>query len=88
MELNVTEDGKKGLIIEFSDADRGIAELIKGKLSNSKDVEFVGVVKEHFEVSKPKLIIKSSKNARSLVLKAAEELEDELKDLASQIPKK
>ncbi len=88
MELNVTEDGKKGLIIEFADVDRGIAELIKGKLSKSKDVDFVGVVKEHFEVSKPKLIVKSSKNARNLVLKAAQELEDELKELASQLPKK
>ncbi len=88
MKLNITEDAKKGMTLEFIDADRGIADLIKGKLMENKDIEFVGVVKEHFEVSNPKLVIKTSKNARSLVQKAIEELEDDLKELSSQVPKK
>jgi DNA-directed RNA polymerase subunit L len=88
MKLNITEDGKKGATVEFIDVDKGIADLIKAKLMQNKDVDFVGVVKEHFEVSNPKLVIKTDKNARTLILKAAEELEDELKELSAQVPKK
>lgn len=88
MKLTLIKDEQKDLEIEFEDVDRGIPDLIKGKLLDSKDVEFAGVVKEHFEVSKPRLVVKSTKNARTLVLKALEELQDEFKELASQVPKK
>ncbi|MEM3839484.1 MAG: RpoL/Rpb11 RNA polymerase subunit family protein [Candidatus Micrarchaeaceae archaeon] len=88
MKLNLIEDKKDSLIIEFEGVDRAIPELVKGKLLDNKDVNFVSVIKEHFEVSKPRLVVKSEKNAKSLVLKAVEELEEELEDLQSQIPKK
>lgn len=88
MKLNLIEDEKESLVIEFEGVDRGIPDLIKGKLLENKDITFASVVKEHFEVSKPRLVVKSEKNAKTLVLKAIEELEDELKDLQSQVPKK
>ncbi len=88
MKLNLIEDEKESLIVEFEDVDRGIPDLIKGKLLENKDVSFASVVKEHFEVSKPRLVVKSEKNAKTLVLKAIEDLEDELKELQSQVPKK
>ena len=88
MKLNIIEDEPKSLVVELIDADRGIAEMIKDKLLGNKDVDFVTVMKEHPEVGKPKLIVKSSKNARSLVLKAVEELQDDIKELSSKIPKK
>lgn len=88
MELNFIEDEAKSIVIEFVDADRSIPEMVKSKLIDSKDVDFVGVVKEHPEINRPKLIVKSGKNARSLVLKAVEELQDDIKDLASSLPKK
>jgi DNA-directed RNA polymerase subunit L len=88
MKLNIVEDGKKGVVIEFVDVDKGVADLIKAKLMQNKDVDYVGVVKEHFEVSNPKLLIRSGKNAKTLVIKAVEELEDEMKELSSQVPKK
>ena len=88
MKLNLIEDEKDSIIIEFEGVDRGIPDLIKGKLLENKDVNFASVVKEHFEVSKPRLVVKSDKNAKSLVLKAIEDLEDELKELQSQVPKK
>ena len=76
----------KELIIEFdSSIDRGIPELIKSKLLYDKSVSFAGVVKEHPERGNTRLIIKSSKNAKSLVLKAVEELEEEFKELSSGI---
>ncbi len=88
MKLTLIKDEQKDLEIEFEGVDRGIPDLIRGKLLESKDVEFAGVVKEHFEVSKPRLVVKSTKNAKTLVLKALEELQDELKELSAQVPKK
>ncbi len=87
MKLNILEDETKSMIIEFVDADRAIAELIKDKLMEKADVEYAGVVKTHPEVGQPQLVIKSSKNARTLVLKALDEIEDDIKDLQSQLPK-
>ena len=88
MKLNLIEDEKDSLVIEFEGVDRGIPDLIKGKLLDNKDINFASVVKEHFEVSRPRLVVKSEKNAKTLVLKAIEDLEDELKELQSQVPKK
>ncbi len=88
MKLNFIEDDAKSLVVEFEDADRSVPEMIKSKLLENKDVDFVGVVKEHPDIARPKLIVKSSKNARTLVLKAVEELQDDMKDLASSLPKK
>lgn len=87
MKLNILEDETKSMIIEFVDADRAIAELVKDKLLEKADVEYAGVVKTHPEVGAPRLVIKSEKNARTLVLKALDEIEDEIKEFQSQIPK-
>ncbi len=89
MKLNFVEDETKSVVIEFVDADRSLPEMIKSKLIDNKDVEFVGVVKEHPEIARPKLILKSSKkNARTLIIKAVEELQDDVKELAAALPKK
>ncbi|MDE1860101.1 MAG: hypothetical protein KGH72_00090 [Candidatus Micrarchaeota archaeon] len=88
MKANFIEDETKSLIVEFSGIDRSVLELIKSKLMESKDIEFVSVNKEHPETGTPRLIVKSSKNARSLVLKAIEEAQEEMKELASHVPKK
>lgn len=88
MKLNIAEDGANSIVIEFVDMDRSLPEMIKSKLIGSKEVTFVGVVKERPDVNTPKLIVKSSKNARSIVLKAVEELQDDIKELSSKIPKK
>lgn len=88
MKLDIITNEPKNIVIEFSEVDRSIAELIKDKLMSNKDVEFVGVVKEHPEISKPRLIVKSGKNAKTLIVNALEELQDEFKELASQLPKK
>ncbi len=88
MKLNFVEDDAKSLILEFVDVDRSLPEMIKSKLLDNKDVEFVGVVKERPDINTPKLIVKSSKNARTIVLKAVESLQDDIKELAAHIPKK
>ncbi|MDE1823893.1 MAG: hypothetical protein KGI00_01110 [Candidatus Micrarchaeota archaeon] len=88
MKLNFIEDEAKSLTIEFEGFDRGIPDLIKDRLLESKDVDFAGVVKEHPELGNPRLVVKAEKNARHLVLKAIEEVQEEFKELASQVPKK
>lgn len=87
MKLNIVEDEPKSMIIEFVDSDRAIAELIKDKLMDSGSVDYVGVIKEHPEIGHPRLIIKSSKNARALIIKALDDVQEDIKDLMSQLPK-
>ncbi len=88
IKVNVIEDESKSFVAELVGADRSIAELIKEKLSENKDVEFSSVEKDHPETGDPRIIVKSSKNAKGLVLKAIESVEDDLKELEGEIPKK
>jgi DNA-directed RNA polymerase subunit L len=88
MKLNFVEDSGKSLIVEFIDVDRSVAELIKSKLIDNKDVEFVGVVREHPDIDISKLIVKSNKNAKTLVEKALGDIQDDMKELAANLPKK
>lgn len=87
MKLNIIEDETKSMIIEIIDADRGIADLIRDKLTEKSDIEFVGVVKTHPDVGQPRLVVKSSKNAKTAILKALEEVSEEIDEFAKQLPK-
>ncbi|MCL5008533.1 MAG: hypothetical protein M1156_01420 [Candidatus Marsarchaeota archaeon] len=87
MKLNIIEEEPKSIILEFEDADRGIAEIIKDKLINSTGVEFAGVIREHPEIGHPRLVIKASKSVRPILLKALDDLEEDIKDAVSQLPK-
>lgn len=88
MKIKIVEDETKSLVIEFEGYDRAVPELLKNRLMENKDVEFVTATKEHPELGWPRLMVKSSKNAKAQVLKAIEEVEDEMKELAAAIPKK
>lgn len=88
MEIKIIEDEAKSLIAEFEGLDRSIPDLIRETLSDNKDVDFVSVVVEHPDVNKVKLIVKASKSPRGLVTKAIEKLQDELEEMAKQLPKK
>ena len=88
MKVKIIEDDPKSLVIEFEGADRALAEFLKSKLLQNKDVDFTAVLKEHPEVGWPRLVVKSSKNAKGIVLKIVGQVEDDIKEFASQIPKK
>ncbi len=88
IKVNIIEDESKSFVAELIGADRSVAELIKEKLGENKDVEFSSVEKDHPETGDPRLIVKSSKNAKGLALKAIEAAEEELKEIAGEIPKK
>lgn len=88
MQVKIIEDESKSLVVELEGFDRSIAELIKEKVSENKDVEFASVEKDHPEIGVPRLVVKASKNAKGHVLKAIEALQDELKEIEKEIPKK
>jgi DNA-directed RNA polymerase subunit L len=88
MNVKIVEDEPKSIVIELEGFDRGIAELIKEKVSESKDVEFASVEKDHPETGFPRLVVKASKNAKGHVVKAIEALQEEIKELEKEIPKK
>lgn len=88
MKVNIIEDESKSLIIEFEDADRAVAEAIKGEIMEANGAEFVTVVKEHPEINRARLIVKASKNPKALVAKAIEEIEEKLKEVELKLPKK
>ncbi len=88
IKVNIIEDESKSFVAELVGADRSVAELIKEKLSENKEVEFSSVEKDHPETGDPRIVVKSSKNAKGLVLKAIEQAEEELKDIEGEIPKK
>ncbi len=88
IKLNILEDEPKSFVAELVGADRSLAELIKEKVSEGKDVDFASVEKDHPETGDPRIIVKASRNAKGIVAKAIEELEDQMKDIASEIPKK
>ncbi len=87
MKLNIIEDEPKSLILEFEDADRAVAEAIKGEIIESDGAEFVTVVKEHPEINKARLIVKGNK-PKAAVEKAIGNIEDKLKEVESKLPKK
>ncbi len=87
MKLNIIEDETKSMVIELIDADRGIADLIRDRLAEKSEIEFAGVVKMHPDVGQPRLVVKSNKNARTAILKALDEVQDEIDEFAKQLPK-
>lgn len=88
VQVNITEDETKSFAAEFEGTDRGVVDLIREKVAQSKDVEFASVEKDHPEQTKVRLVVKSTKNAKAIISKAIEELQEEVKELSAQIPKK
>lgn len=88
VQVNITEDETKSFTAEFTGTDRGIVDLIRERVAANKDVEFASVEKDHPERAAVRLVVKSSKNAKTIIVKAIEELQEEVKELSAQIPKK
>jgi DNA-directed RNA polymerase subunit L len=88
MKMNIIKEESNHLEIEFETKDYTIPDLIASQLRNSPDVEFAGVSKDHPDVGKPVLIIKTSKKkAKDALIKALDELDEALDDLKKSMPK-
>jgi DNA-directed RNA polymerase subunit L len=86
--IKVVKDETKELHVEFESGDLTIPDLVAAELRDMDSVEFAGVMKDHPEVGKPLLVIRSKKNAKSDMLKAIGNLEDAFGELKSQLAKK
>ena len=89
MKIDVIKDESTELIIDFETNDLTIPDLIASVLQENDDVEFAGVTKEHPEVGKPRLVIKTSKKkAKDVLAKALEQLDDTISELKTGISAK
>ncbi len=89
MKVNVIKSENNEIILEFETNDYTIPDLVAGQLLQSDDVEFAGVNKEHPEVGRPTLVLKTGKKkAASVLSKAIDELDESISELRSQIPGK
>ncbi len=88
MKINILKKEPKELHVEFDTNDITIADLIADTLIESKDVEFAGVTKEHPEIGKPVLVLKTgSKKAEDVLKKTVEELQESFESLRESLEK-
>ena len=87
--MNILKDETNELIIEFETQDLTIPDLIASQLLENDDVEFAGVAKEHPEVGKPRLVLKTNKKkAKDTFLKALIEVDEQITELKTQLGSK
>ena len=67
--VKVIKDEAKELQLEFESGDLTIPDLLAAELRDNEGVEFAGVAKDHPEVGKPLLVIKSKRSAKSDLLR-------------------
>ncbi|MDE1856717.1 MAG: hypothetical protein KGH98_01385 [Candidatus Micrarchaeota archaeon] len=88
-EMNIIKDEPKELRIEFQSGDLTVPDLIANELLKNDDVEFAGVTKDHPEVGKPVLVLKTGKKKAADVLsKTLEDLTEKFTKLEGELSKK
>ncbi|MCL4363325.1 hypothetical protein M1439_02660 [Candidatus Marsarchaeota archaeon] len=89
MELQIIKNENKELMIEFQSGDLTMPDLIASELLNNPDVEFAGVKKDHPEVGKPILVVKTNKKkAMEAVEKALENIDEQFAEIKKALNKK
>ncbi|MDD5022880.1 MAG: RpoL/Rpb11 RNA polymerase subunit family protein [Candidatus ainarchaeum sp.] len=85
-EINVIKNDKETLEIEILNCDEGIGEAIVNRLKE-KDVEFTAYKKEHPFDKGIKLIVKSKKGPKKILLSTINEIVKEIGDFKKQVEK-
>ena len=89
MEIKVLKNEGKELIIEFESSDLTFPDLLAHELMNDSDVTFAGVSKDHPEVGKPTLVIRTNRKSASAALDGAmDRIGDNVKELKSGVSRK
>ncbi len=89
MEIKVIKNEGKELMLEFETKDLTIPDLIAHELLNDNDVTFAGVLKDHPEVGKPMLVVKTNrKKAVDAVSSAIDMIGESIKEMRAGISKK
>ena len=81
MELKKIEGSEKRLLIEFDGETVAFANIVKAKLGEDPCVKEAATIKEHPYLSKPKILVETSRGSPQTALeKATEKLLDETKE--------
>lgn len=89
MKMSVLKEEGNEMTVEFETFDVTIPDLIANQMLKNPDVEFAGVAKEHPEVGKPKLLIRTNKKKpKDALSKAIDELEEQFEELKGSLPSK
>jgi len=88
VELKVHAKNDKYWEVEFIGEDRSIPNMIVEALHENSDVEFAACVTEHPVVGNPKIVVRTkSRTAKNAMEKAADKVDDEVKEFRAKIKK-
>mgnify|MGYP001626226209 FL=1 len=84
MKIEIKEEGKDFIKIEFSDIDSAMPLLLSKYLNQNKKVKCVTIAKEHLEIGKPQLIVKGD-NPKKSIQEALQQMMEDLSKLKESI---
>lgn len=87
MEVNILDNEKGELKVEFSEKDEGFMNLVKTALWEQSETEMAGFRIEHPEVSKPVffLKVKSGKDAKKVWNAALDLVSEQLDEFGKKV---
>ncbi|MGC8478336.1 MAG: RpoL/Rpb11 RNA polymerase subunit family protein [Candidatus Micrarchaeia archaeon] len=88
MKLNIKKDESKELEIEFDTGDLTLPDLLAAELGKNGDVVFAGVYKDHPEIGKPLLVLKTDKKkAKDVLAKTLDGMEEQFEKIKDMLQK-
>jgi len=88
VELKINAKSDKYWEVELVGEDRSLPNMIAEALHGNSDVEFAASILEHPTIGSPKIIIRTkNKKAGDALLKAIEEVEEQLKEFKTKFKK-
>ncbi len=89
MEVELIRNESKEAILEFSEADLTIPELLASRLLQQDDIEFAGIAQNHPETGRPRLVVKTEKHkAVDALCRAIEDIDGDLNELKTELSRK
>ncbi len=86
MELKKVEENEKRLVVEFGDETIAFVNMVKDKLWEDSSVKEAATIMEHPYLSKPKILVETSRGSPATALeKGAEKLSEYAKELREKI---
>lgn len=88
MKANIIKNEAKELRLEFDTNDLTILDLIANNLMEQKEVVFAGVTKEHPEIGRPVLVLKTeNKKPIEILNKTLDKIKESFEELKEDVEK-
>jgi DNA-directed RNA polymerase subunit L len=88
MKLEVIEQKKNALVLEFKDEDRTLVDLLRKELWNDEEVKAAGLYESHPLVGTPRLILETKgEPPKEALLAASNRLKKIMTKLSKEIEK-